>query len=101
MRSSIGTRCQVTPSRFSATPLSDWLRWGDPKNFKYVWLGFLLTDRRWARALVFISLLALNALSNSFGHISHTHHALIFVAFIFIWLPATAKEKSPATITHL
>src|SRR5206468_6280598 len=63
-------------------------------------LGFWLTDRRWARALVFISLLALNALSNSFGHISHTHHALIFVTFIFIWLPATAKEKSPAMITH-
>src|SRR2546425_1960029 len=40
MRSSIGTRSQVTPSRFSATPLSDLLRWGDPKNFKYVWLDF-------------------------------------------------------------
>ncbi|MGH7452133.1 MAG: hypothetical protein ACRENG_12360, partial [bacterium] len=63
-------------------------------------LGFWLTDRRWTRALVFISLLALNALNNSFGHISHTHHALIFVTFIFILLPAATKKKSPATITH-
>jgi len=56
-------------------------------------LAVCLPGKRWVRLFLFVSFLLLDAISNSFGKINHSQHALIAIAFIFIWLPDVAGSE--------
>lgn len=63
-------------------------------------VGFLATEQRLARVMVFVGYLLLNGLQNSFGKINHGDHAMIAVAFVLIWLPARPAPGSRNTVTY-
>lgn len=52
-----------------------------------------LARYRWARILVFVSLLELLALEFSFGPVNHGNHLGVLVAFVLIFLPAGWHER--------
>jgi len=51
-------------------------------------LGVALARYRWARVVVFVSLLEVLALDFSFGAVNHGNHLGVLIAFVLIFLPA-------------
>ena len=61
-------------------------------------LCLLFHQKRFLRVLVFLTLLLLVTLENSFGKVNHGNHVLIYISFILIFLPNKNKreiESSP------
>ena len=56
-------------------------------------------EKRIFRLLVFLGLLQISALANTFGKIGHDYHAWVAVAFIFIFLANDGWQKAETSIT--
>lgn len=74
-----------------------WLRFVDAKAgiAAILWLYLLggvlavtLTRYRWARIVIFVSLLEHMALTFSFGAVNHGDHLVVLIGFVLIFLPA-------------
>lgn len=74
-----------------------WLRFVDPKAgiAAILWLHLLggilavtLSRYRWARIVIFVSLLEHMALKFSFGAVNHGDHLGVLIGFVLIFLPA-------------
>jgi len=59
-------------------------------------LAVTLARYRWARVVVFVSLLEHMALEFSFGAVNHGDHLGVLVAFVLIFLPAGWHTRGPA-----
>ncbi len=59
-------------------------------------LGVTLSQYRWVRVVVFISLLEHMALKFSFGAVNHGDHLGVLIAFVLIFLPAGWHTRGPA-----
>lgn len=59
-------------------------------------LAVTLTRYRWARVLVFLSLLKFLALKFSFGAVNHGDHLGVLIAFVLIFLPAGWNDRGSA-----
>jgi hypothetical protein len=59
-------------------------------------LGVTLSRYRWARVVVFVSLLEHMALKFSFGAVNHGDHLGVLIAFVLIFLPAGWHTRGPA-----
>jgi len=62
-------------------------------------LGVALARYRWARVVVFISLLEILALDFSFGAVNHGNHLAVLIAFVLIFLPAGWHVRGAASRT--
>jgi hypothetical protein len=62
-------------------------------------LGVTLCRDRWARVVIFVSLLEHMALKFSFGAVNHGDHLGILVAFMLIFLPDGWHTRGPADRT--
>jgi hypothetical protein len=58
-------------------------------------LGVTLSRYRWARVVVFISLLEHMALKFSFGAVNHGDHLGVLISFMLIFLPAGWHTRGP------
>ncbi|HEV7671963.1 MAG TPA: hypothetical protein VGS22_25855 [Thermoanaerobaculia bacterium] len=85
-----------------------WLRFVDAKTgiAAILWLhllggilGVTLARYRWARVVVFVSLLEFLAFKFSFGAVNHGDHMGVLVAFVLIFLPAGWHLRGPADRT--
>lgn len=88
-----------------------WLHLVDPRTgiAAILWLqlaggvlGVALSRYRWARIVVFVSLLEVLALDFSFGAVNHGDHLGVLVAFVLIFLPAGwhgANQEGPESRT--
>jgi hypothetical protein len=82
-----------------------WLRFVDPKAgiAAILWLHLLggilavtLSRYRWARIVIFVSLLEHMALKFSFGAVNHGDHLGVLIGFVLIFLPAGWEARGAA-----
>lgn len=62
-------------------------------------LGVTLCRYRWARVVIFVSLLEHMALKFSFGAVNHGDHLGVLIAFVLIYLPTGWHTRGPADRT--
>lgn len=62
-------------------------------------LGVMLSRYRWARVVVFLSLLEFLAFKFSFGSINHGDHLGVLISFMLIFLPAGWRSFPTASVS--